>query len=787
MLQDLRVAWRFLAKRKTSTAIAVITLGVAIALSTLAVGFVDHAFWRAPSDERGDELITLYNNRSAAPQFQALSYPDYVAARDRLRGDVDVAALVRISHTLGGDQPGQVWGEVVSGNYFDVLKTTPLVGRLLTSDDDRPQAAPVVVLGAGLWERHFGSDPSIVGKSLRIGRDDYVVIGIAPRGFHGPAWSSELWVPLSTTRQILGGDYLPRPEIPLLQTVARTRADLPLAQIDARVRTFETYGTKDGWSLRAFPGTYLRFWPAYRDAVARFLAIFVAIAVCVLIVACANLAGLLIARAAERQRELALRQALGASRAHLLRRLVAESVILITLGGAAGILLTLWGATVVEQVPMPVPARLGVTSDPRLGAICLGISLIASVLFTALSALKGFRRDIRAALASSSGTLAPGAGAQRVLVIAQVAVCCVMLTAGGLLLRTWANVGRVDVGIDTAQGVLGSVSLRDQGYDATRASAFYEKLRERLVAHAEIESVAFELNATLAAIRSTAAFSVAGVPPQQTRYNVVSAGYFRTLRIALRAGREFEEGDRASNQPVAVINESLAARFTGDPIGQTLKMSTESTPRTVVGVVREVKYNGITEGAQPFVYLPSTQVFRPDMFVHVRARTDGAAALLRATVREVDPHVAVSNVRTLADQLDEAQAMPRVSALVSAGAAILAVLLALVGLYGVLTTTVEQRKRELAIRSALGATPRAIVTRVAVEGLMMTSAGITVGMIASAGVGRFLTGILFGVGPHDPMVLLLVPILVLFVSALAWIAPARRAAGVDPVDVFRTV
>jgi predicted permease len=785
MLQDIKIAWRFLAKRKTSTAVAVVTLGVAIAIATLAVGIVDQAFWRAANVVRGDELVTLYNSRPAAPQFQALSYPDYVAARDRLRGDVEVAAFVRISNTLGGDAPAQVWGELVSGNYFDVQRTKAVAGRLLTAADDRA-GGNALVLAEALWRRSFGADPSIVGRAIRIGRDDYAVVGIAPRGFHGPAWSSEFWVPLSMSQRVFGADVLSRPEIPFLQTVGRPIASVGLTELDARVRTFETSGTKDGWTLTAYPGLYLRFWPAYRATVARFLSVFLAIAICILVVACANLAGLLIARAGERQRELALRQALGASRVRLARRLAAESVVLIALGGAAGVLFTFWGAMLVERVPAPVPIRLGVTADLRLGLISAGVSLAGALLFTLLSAFKGFRTDIRSVLVSSATTLAPGAHAQRLLAVTQVAICCVMLTVGGLLLRSAWQVEAIDVGFDTTHAVFGSVLLRDQGYDAPRAETFYRELRARLAAHAEIESVAYEWNAPLAPVRVTTGLSAAGLAPVQTRYNVVSAGYFKTLRIALRSGREFDDRDRSNGQPVAIVNETLAARFNGDPIGQTLKLSTETVVRTVVGVAREIKYNGITEPSQPFAYLPSTQVFRPDMFVHVRARADGAAALLRAAVREIDPHVALSEVRTLADQLDAARSTPRISAFVSSGAAALAVLLALVGLYGVLATTVEQRTRELAIRSALGAPPRAIVRRIVLEGLTLTSIGVVLGMIASGGVGRLLIDLLYGVGPRDPLVIACVPAMVLAISALAWMVPARRAAAVNPIEVLRS-
>ncbi|MGB2714016.1 MAG: ABC transporter permease [Vicinamibacterales bacterium] len=789
MWQDIRVAWRFLIKRRTATVVAVLTLGVAVAVCTIAVGVLDQAFWRSIAAERGDELVTVYNSRLSAPQFQVLSYPDYADLRDRLRDGVDLAAFVRIENTLGGGTwPARVWGELVSGNYFGVLGAKPFVGRLLTADDDRILSRePVVVLGYDFWRRSFGADPAVIGKTIRLGRNDYTVLGVTPPGFHGPAYASDFWIPLMMAQQVFGRDLLSRPEVPLFQTVARPHPGTTLPQIQGRVRAFETSVSKDGWRLAVFPAMYLKFWPAYRSAVARFLGAFVGLSACILIISCANLAGLLIARAGERQRELALRQALGATRVQLVRRLAAESIILMVLGGVTGVLFAYLGASFVERVPVPVPARLGVSFDARLGVICLAVSLVASLLFTAMSALKGLRSDIQIVLVSSAGTLAPKAGAQRMLVIAQVAVSCILLTVGGLLLRSALNVNKIDVGFDSANRVIARVGLSDQGYTASTGNAFYRRLQEDLERHPQVEAVALGWLAPLAAIRAVGTFLVSGSSqPLQARYNVVGPAYFKTLNIELRGGREFEPRDTQSSEPVAIVNEVLAARISGDVIGESVKVANETSPRRIVGVVREIKYNGITEPSQPFVYLPLAQAFRPDVFVHLRTRLASAPELLRAELQTLDPNVALSDVRTLADQLHEARAMPRASAMVSGGASVIAVLLALVGVYGVLTTSVERRKRELAIRAALGATPLEIGSHVILEGAGLTGIGLALGLGASFGAGRIVADLLFGVEPHDATVFAVVPLLVLTVSAMSWLAPARRAASVDPAAILRS-
>ena len=788
MWRDIRVACRFLIKRRTATAVTILTLGIAISVCTLALGALDEAFWRSLRSAEGTALVTFYNTRASVPQFQTLSHSEYTDLRDQLRNDVDVAAFFRTENTIGGGSwPVRVRGELVSSNYFRVLGAKPFAGEWLTVDDTHVPS-PSIVLSYDFWLGRFGANPAVIGTPIRVGQGDYRVLGIAAPGFHGPAYPSDFWIPLTMTEAVVGED-LAQSRTPYLQTVARPRAGVTLDQIRGRVQAFVPYASKEGWRLGAFPGFYLKFWPAYRSAIGRFLGVFVGLALGILIIACVNVASLLLVRAGERQRELAIRQALGGTRLQLFRRLAAKSIVLTVAGGIAGLVLAFWGSAWVQRIPVPVPAPLGVTFDARLGAIAVAVSLVASLLFTTLSAWKGLRSNMQTVLSSCAGTLTHKPNAQRVLVIAQVALSCVMLIAGGLLLRSLLNVNRIDVGFNPANRLTAMVGLSDQGYTPASGRLFYQRLQDSLEHRVQVHAIAFEWNALLAPMRSTNKFLIPQRPePLQARYNVVSAGYFKTLDIAVRAGREFDRQDGQTTEPVAIVNETLAALFVGSPVGQTLRKPDGTSPRRIVGVVRDTKYNGITEPSQPFVYMPFAQVFRQDMHVYLDLRTSTAEGLelLRTELRALDPNVSLSDVRTLTAQLDGARAVPRASAVVSGALSGIAVFLALVGIYGVMTTSIEHRKRELAIRSALGAAPPDIIKRVVLEGAVLTAIGLAVGLIASLATGRFVSGLLFGVEAHDVIVFLSVPALILAGSAAAWVGPACRAARVDPVIVLRS-
>ena len=792
MWQDVRVAWRFLLKQRVATIVTIVTLGIAIGSSTIATGALDNAFWRSIQTSNGSSLLTFYNIRTAAPQYQALSYSDYIMLRDRLRQDVDVAAFFRTFNTLEGiAQPTSIQGELVSDNYFRVLAAEPFAGRLI--GDNATAHSPVIVLSYDSWRNRFGANPHVIGSSIQLGRSHYTVIGIARRDFGDPAYPSEFWAPLAATPLFQGVD-LSRMHNPYLQTIARPRPGITTRQVQSYVATVTTDGSRDGWRLAALPGIYLRFWPAYRTTVLNFLGIFAAFAIAILVIACANVAGLQLARGAERGRELAVRQALGGTRFHLFRRLAAESVLLTTAGGASGVLLAWWTAPLFRNMPMPAPAPVTVAFDWRLVVIALGISFVASLAFTTVTGWKCAHSDVQQVLASASRGFTRKTLTQRTLVVAQLAIGCVVVTAAALLLRSFWSVQRIDIGFDPADRVAAQVRLSDQNYTDSRAAGFYRHLQESLERRPQVEGVAFEWNAVLERIRTVGTFAVRQSPDAvSARFNAVSPGYFHTMGIPMIAGRAFDEHDTASSEAVAIVNRTMATLLGNDPLGQVLvedgKVSgrRSGTRARVIGVAADVQYNGITEGPQPYVYFPAAQWTSTDLEVYVHARMPAteAIALLRDEVRRLDPQVALTDVGTLAARIRAAQVVPRSSALASMALAAIAVFLALVGVYGVMTASIENQRRELAVRSALGASPSHLIWHVIGEGILLTTAALVCGIAGSLFGGRAIAGLLFGVQPQDLWSLATAVGLIVAASAVAWIGPARRAASADPITALR--
>ncbi|HEY7057030.1 MAG TPA: ABC transporter permease, partial [Vicinamibacterales bacterium] len=499
MRQDLKVAWRFLIKGRTSTIVSILTLGIAIAVSTTAIGLLDQALWHPLGNE--ENLATLYNARAAAPRFQVLSYPDYAAIRDRIAGQADLAAFVRVARTVGGaDAPATTWGEIVSGNYFSVLGGKPFLGRVLSADDDRAADECHVVLAHSWWHNRFHDDRTLIGGSIRMGRRDCTVVGVASPAFRSPAYPSDYWLSQAAAVDIFGRDLVLNPRIPLFQSVARLRPGVTPTEVDSIVRGIDTTASRDGWQLTALPGRYLRFWPAYRSDVARFVSVFVALGLALLLVSCANLAGLLVARSGERQRELAVRQALGATRMQLARRLAAESLVLTACGGVLGMWLAYWTAGYLARVPMPVPAPIGVTFDLRLAAVAVGVSFLAALLFTVMSAVKPLR-DTGTVAVQATARATAGLPAGRVLVASQVAIGCVLLSIGGLLARTAWNVSHVDVGFETSDQVIGAVDLSEQGYSPKAGIEFFQRLQDALLREPSVEAAAFGQEAPVGRIR----------------------------------------------------------------------------------------------------------------------------------------------------------------------------------------------------------------------------------------------------------------------------------------------
>jgi predicted permease len=783
MKQEFKSAWRFLWKSRVSTAIAILTLAVATAIGAVALGAIDATFWRALPFEHGERLLTFYNTRAAAPQFQVLSGPEYRDVQDRLRDAADVAAFVRIIPTLGGDQPVRLQGEIVSNNYFKVLGATAFLGRLPGGRDDDQFAAESAVLSYELWQRRFGGRPDIIGQLIRFDRLDYTVVAVTAPTFQAPAYPSTFWLSLAGASRVFGGrDFLSRPEIPILQTIARPVDGLSPTQVSARVASIRTADADSEWRLMVLPATYLRSWPAYRATLARYLGVFAALAGCVLLVACANLAGLLVVRSVERGRELALRLALGATRTQLLRRLLMESFILTMAGGVLGAIGAYNVAPMVEHAGVPVPARIVLTADPRLLVISALVAATAASLFSVVFATAALKGSVSHTLAATAATIASRSRLQRALVVGQVAVGCMLLIGAGLLMRTLHKVSQIDSGIDAPHTIMGMVGPVQPGAAADPAS-WFEKLQTNLESTPGVDAAVFEWNASLGQIRANGTFLV-GAQTIGARYNVVSRGYFTTLRVPILSGREFSAADRADGEPVAIVNATLAAQMRLGP-GQFITAKGEPAARRIVGVVQDTKYNGIVEGPQPFVYVPMPQVFRGDMWLYVKTRTPGIEGTVRRQIAALDPDVALSNVHSVAEQIDNARAQQRTSAEASAAVAGIAVLLALIGLYGVLAASVDRRRREIAIRAAIGATPRDILRGVALEGMRLTIAGTAIGVAVSLVASQVLAGFLYGVAPRDPVAFTVMPLVVLAIATVAWLVPARRAAAIDPASALR--
>ncbi len=452
-----------------------------------------------------------------------------------------------------------------------------------------------------------------------------------------------------------------------------------------------------------------------------------------------------------------MRQALGATHLQLLRRLAAESMLLTAAGEAIGLLFAWWSAPLFRRIPMPVPAPITLAFNWRMVAISLAISVVASLCFTAVAAWKGLRAEVQRVLLTSSRGLTTRTFAQRALVVTQLAVGCIIATAAMLLGRSLWNVQHVNVGFETANRVGARVSLSDQNYSTSQAAIFYRRLEEALQRTPGVEDVAFEQSAVLEVLRAVGRFRPDSAEPLSARYDAVSPGYFRTLAIPAVSGRAFDDHDTAASEPVIVINQTMARLLGEHPLGEMLTEDGRAwglrsgTRLRIIGIVKDAQYNAITEPPQPYAYLPIAQSPHPDLevYIHARMPQGEALALLRSEVHRLDPRVSLSDAGTLTDRVSTAETLPRSSAIAATALAGIAVFLALVGVYGVMTTSIENQRRELAIRSALGASTFSLVRRVVGEGTLLTVGALAAGIVGSLVGARALGGLLFGVQPYD--------------------------------------
>jgi predicted permease len=805
---DLRYAWRQLARSPGFAALAVIMLGLGIGATTTIFSVINTLFLRPPAHVREPErLVSIYTSDFSGPAFGTSSHPDY---QDFAAGGPALSAVAAASprpfNVAAGGEGIRTLGEMVSDNYFEVLDVRLAAGSGFARGSSETQA----VIGHGLWLRLFGGDPGVVGRTIRLSGQTFTVIGVAPRGFGGSIRGvrMEVWTSLAAQRVLdASDDMLEQRGDRGLSLVGRLRdratveeAQGQLAVVAARLhRAYpDTWTDVAGKPRRVtvLPEREARIFPSIRGPVTQFLGLLMGVASLVLVVCCANLANLLLARATVRRRELAVRLALGGGRGRLVRQLLTEGLVLAILGGAAGIALAQWAADALAgfRPPLPVPVALEFPLDGRILLFTLCVSAVTVVLSALVPALRATRLDaasaLRADLSTASGSR--WLGLRDALVVGQVAGSLVVLAAAGLFIASLRNATRLDPGFRSADLALVRLELGVQGYDSVRGQAFYAELERRARALPGAEAVALAEILPLGLTGQRRGVEVEGYAPVEGEdmefgTNTVSAGYFEAMGIEIVQGRGFEPSDRAGAKPVAIVNESFARRFWPgeNPIGRRFSTG-RGGMREVVGVARDGKYRSLGEDPQPHFYQPFAQMYEPDMVLVVRGATD-ARSLIPSVLREaqaLDPELPVE-ASTMAEHLGLAVLPQRIGSAVLTSFGAITALLAALGLYGVMSYVVSQRTREIGIRMALGARGRDVRLLVLRRALAVTLVGLALGLAGALATARLLGTFLVNVSPSDPTTLLTVTAFFTVVAVLASWLPARRAAAVDPVRALR--
>jgi predicted permease len=799
-------AWRFPRRNPVFTVVAVASLALGIGANVTVFSWARAVLLdQAPGAQEPGRLVKfLQTDRDE--EFVSHSYPDYRLYRDRAT-TLTLAVMRPVAATLGADSRNdRVWGQLVSGNYFEMVGLRPETGRLLTPDDDRkPKGHPVVVISDRLWNRRFGGDPAIVGRTVLLNTQPYTVIGVTPPGFRGldTTLAFDVWMPVMMQEHFEpGGDRLEQPGHRWLDAYGRLKPGMTVAQAQAELETIraqiDAERKREGLARSAalFP-----LWRAPRTG-ASILGPFVLVLGCVvgvvLLMACVNLAGVLLARSVSRRRELAIRVSLGASRADLVRELLTESLLLAVLGGAAGLLVARAGLGLLESwiPPTQFPVILGASLDRASLAYALLVSLLTGVVFGVAPALQASRANANVALRDESASVLSsrrGTQLRNGLVVAQLALSVVLLVVAGLFVRSLRNMQSLDLGFRPQGVLIGSFELFTSGYDAPRGRAFYREALGRLRALPGVSDASFCRRVPLGfGGSSSTSVTVDGYTPRKDetvwgRYNQVGPGFFRAMQMPLAAGRDVTDADDEGAQRVAVINEAMAKRYWPgrDALGGRFKVGDDWI--TVVGVARNAMLRDIGEPPSPWFFLPVLQSYRPDATVLLRTTGDpgSLARPLSDTLTAMDPNLALYGVTTLEKYIGASDFRQRVGSQILGLFGLLGLVLASIGLYGLLSFSVAQRTREIGIRVALGSDGPGIFRLVMRKGVVLVAVGLAVGGAVAAGAVVLLRSLLVGVGPWDPPTFLGVATVLAGVAALACALPAWRAMRLDPLVALR--
>jgi macrolide transport system ATP-binding/permease protein len=802
VVQDLRFGLRMLSKNPTFTCVAVLTLALGIGANTAVFTFVNALLLRPLAGVRApDRLVQVGRQHADKPYLSDSSYPDYLDYRSQNTVLSGLAVIApRAFHLRTGRETERVAGELVSSNYFHVLGVGAAHGRLMAPGDDQDaSAAPGVVLSYRLWQRRFGGDPSVLGTTVGIDGHSFTVIGVTAEAFAGTRIGTprDLWVPLVGLRQIDPASARFEQRRPSwLEMFGRLKPGVTVEQVRAELTVIaQRIERNNPDSVRAAVGVEpgLGRDVDVRRSLRRFVSVPFAAVGIVLLIACANVAGLLLARAAARRKEIATRLALGAGRIRVIRQLLTESILLAMAGGIAGLAIGSWLTSGIRSL---LPDRFLFLSfnldfgvDWRVFGFTLAVASATGVLFGLVPALQGSRPGLVPALKGLRGSdERRGIGVRGLLVIVQVALSVILLVAGGLCLRTLRNATAIDIGYDAGTVLTARMALARQNYSESRGRLLHRQLLARVQTLPGVEAAGFAMTLPLNDGRWEDGIRREGELTRiQTFQNAISPRYFEAMAIPLVAGRSFSESDDDKAPPVAILNQTLARiLWPGEtPIGK--RVSLKGQPVEIVGMVRDIKGRNLLEPPGPLLYLPLSQSYTPNVVLHVRTTVPPTSLVpvIRREVHALDQNLPLYGITAMNDHVTATLTPQRLLAYLVGGFGVLALLLAAIGLYGLLAYTVTERTPEIGIRMALGAHRTDVMRLVVAGGMKLAVFGVVLGSLAACGVTPLMKSLLVGVGPLDPLTLMVMPVLLLLVALAACSLPARRAARADPKVALR--
>jgi predicted permease len=804
---DLTCALRRLRSSPGFTAAAIVTLALGIGANTTIFSLVNTVVFRPFGVERQQELVSL-NIRGSKAQFPTLSYPDYRDYRDRntVLSGLAVYRMMAMNMSRGEAKNVRLWGYEVSGNYFDMLGVQAIRGRVLHADDDVKRGGhPVAVISYSCWRSRFGSDPDIAGKQVKIGGLDYSIVGVTPPSFIGTEliYTPEIFVPFAMAEQIEQSKWMDQRGDQNAFVVGRLKPGVSMKSAEAAFNTIANqlgheYPKDDaGISIVLSPpgmaGNFLR------GAITGFSGVLMVVAGMVLLIACVNLASLLLARAADRRKETAIRLALGASRGQLLRQLLTESLILSIGGGAVGILLARWLNDLVNawRPPIDVPVIPHVAMDVRVLLFTAVVSLLTAVLFGLAPALQSTRGGLVGAIKNEAPSEKLRHFTLRdILVTAQVALSVVLLIGSILVVRSLQHALSLNLGFDPRHAAVLSYDFAAQGYDEQRGRQFQRHLLDKVRSMPGIEAAGVIDGLPLTLSISNNAIFLEGKPeprpgdvPMANTY-IITPGYVQAMRTRLEAGRDLDQRDTKDAPLTALVNEAFARQLLPgvDAVGKRFRHSTTGKWIQIAGVVEDGKYRSLGDAPSPTVFEPMDQNWSPVETLIARSTLSESETvrLLRGAVAELDPSLTVFNDGSLTSALGLALFPAKLVAVVLASFGFLAVVLAATGVYGIMAYAVSRRTREIGIRMALGAAPSQVARAVLARTALLLGVGAAIGFAMAYAGGQFFGQILYGISAHDPLTYLCAIALMAVVAFIACWAPARRAIKIDPLNALRS-